>query len=312
MTHPELVIAEFMDEQVVASTSEFRVAYVPELDRPELLALLAEARGLIVRNQTSVDLDLLAAAPRLEVVGRLGVGLDNIDVEACEQRGILVKPATGANADAVAEYVIAAILVLSRGVFLSSDRVETGEWPRRDLVGMEVAGKTLGLIGAGDIARRVAARAGALGMDVVAYDPYLPSDHVTWDHIESVSLVDLVACADAVSIHVPLHDTTADMIGEAAIGAMKPTAVLVNTSRGGIIDEAALVEALRQNRLRGAALDVFATEPVTESSGRAFKDVPNLILTPHVAGVTAESNVRVSEMTMRQVVDVLNGSTQAW
>lgn len=295
----DVVIAEFMDDHAVEGLRpHFDVAYDPTLvdDRPRLIGSIAQARALIVRNRTSVDAELLDAAPNLVVVGRLGVGLDNIDLGACAQRGIAVRPATGANADAVAEYVIAAAMLTSRGAFSSTEQVASGAWPRRDLVGHEVAGRTLGLIGFGDIARRVAGRARSLGMHVVAYDPYLDPGHRAWNLADSVTFDALVSRADIISIHVPLSDETHGLIDAGVIEKMRPGASIINTSRGGIVDEDALAAALSEGHLAGAVLDVFAHEPVSAQDGARFAGVPGLILTPHIAGVTVESNERVSAM----------------
>ncbi len=307
---PDIVITEFMDESTVRSLSvDFDVAYDPALvdRRGDLLAIVDGVRGLIVRNRTVVDDELVTAAPRLQVVGRLGVGLDNIDLQACQEHSVQVKTAAGANADAVAEYVVAAVLALVRGALLSTDRVVAGEWPRTDLVGLEVAGRTLGLVGLGDISRRVATRASALGMRVWAHDPYLAADDPAWDLVENVALTHLISLSDAISIHVPLTSETAALFDREAIGSMRPSAVLVNTARGGIVDEEALVDALREHRIRGAAIDVFEHEPVDRSIGKHFENIPNLILTPHIAGVTEESNLDVSQMTADLVRSVLEG-----
>ncbi|MBM3571159.1 MAG: hydroxyacid dehydrogenase, partial [Alphaproteobacteria bacterium] len=237
----------------------------------------------------------------LEVVGRLGVGLDNIDVAACQARGITVIPATGANDVSVAEYVVAGALMLLRGAYGASARVAAGEWSRNALIGREVAGKTLGLIGFGAIAREVAQRARTLDMKIVASDPYVPGDDPAWSrlHVESRALDDLLATADVISLHVPLTDETRDLINARRFARVKPTAVLINAARGGVVDEAALAQALRDGRLAGAMLDVFAHEPLP--GGGPLADAPNLILTPHIAGVTAESNERVSALIAAKV-----------
>ncbi len=306
---PDVVVSEFMvDESLAPLRARHTVVSDPDLhaDRMGLFALVGDARALIVRNQTAVDAELLAAAPFLEVVGRLGVGLDNIDLAACEERGIAVCPAVGANAVAVAEYVIGALFVLVRGVFGAAHRVAAGEWPRLSLEGSELSGRTLGLVGYGGIAREVADRARVLGMRTVAHDPFLAADDPVWETATSADLATLFSTADAVSLHVPLSDETRGLVGTAMLDLMKPHAVLVNTSRGGVVDEDALVAALRSGSIGGAALDVFATEPVTPDSGSRFADVPNLILTPHIAGLTTESGRRVSDMTVANVLEVLS------
>lgn len=301
---PEIVICEFMDEAVAAELLEsFDMLYDPSLvdDRTALLASLADARAIIVRNRTRVDAELLDRAPHLEAIGRLGVGLDNIDLEQCKARNVSVYPATGANDLAVAEYVISAALLLLRGVWEARDEVIAGKWPRSTSMGREASGKRLGLIGFGSIARQVSNRALALGMRVSAYDPYLPQDDSAWADIESVSLHSIAESSDVVSVHVPLTDETHNLIGADFIGSMKHNAILINTARGGIVDEPALARALRSEALGGAALDVFQSEPVDAETGEIFRSIRNLMLTPHIAGVSEESNVRVSRLTAENV-----------
>ncbi len=252
---------------------------------------------------------LLGMGPKLKVVGRLGVGLDNIDVEACRARSIKVIPATGANDLSVAEYVITAALMLLRRAWLRSEEVAGGAWPRQSMMGRELAGKTMGLVGYGSIAREVAWRAHMMGMSVVAYDPFLAADHPGWQIARNVSLDAVLELADVVSLHTPLTDATRNMIDASSLTKMKPDAILVNAARGGIVDEAALADALKGNRIGGAALDVFATEPLTAEAGAKFAALPNLILTPHVAGVTEESNERVSHLIADKVLEVLGAAS---
>jgi (S)-sulfolactate dehydrogenase len=305
---PDIVITEFMDEAAVHDlAAEFDVLYDANLvDRAdELKSLAAGCRALIVRNRTQVRGELLAATTQLQAVGRLGVGLDNIDVEACKARNIAVLPATGANDVSVAEYVITGVLMLLRGAYHSSAEVAAGKWPRNKLIGREVGGRRLGLVGFGGIARETATRAAALGMEVVAYDPYLPDDHPAWTQlgVRRTTLDELLATSDAVSLHVPLTPDTRNLIDPAALGRMPKHAVLVNAARGGVVDEAALAQALRENRLGGAMLDVFENEPLP--AGNGLEGVPNLVLTPHIAGVTEESNTRVSAVTATNIRKVL-------
>ena len=239
-----IVVSEFMNEDALEPLrSVHQVVFDPRLvdDRPELLNLLGNAEAIIVRNRTQVDAEMLAAAPQLRVVGRLGVGLDNIDTAACEQRGVVVHPATGANARAVAEYVVAAAMMLFRGAYLAKANMVAGEWPRGALQGRETSGKRMGLVGYGGIARLVAERAAALGMDVVAYDPYLSSDDVAWGGVTRIEELDeLLAGSDAISLHIPLTESTRHLINADSLGTMREGAVVVNTSRGGIVDDAAL------------------------------------------------------------------------
>jgi (S)-sulfolactate dehydrogenase len=277
----------------------------PELyaDRPRLLDELRDAEAILIRNRTRVDSELIAAAPRMRVVGRLGVGLDNIDMEACAGAGIRVIPAVGGNAASVAEYVIGAMLLLVRGIFGMTGSMVAGEWPRQGhAFGHEVAGRTLGLVGYGSIARQVGRRAAALEMRVIAFDPYLEADDPVWGSVDSVDLDTLLAEADVVSLHVPLSEGTRGLIGPSALQIMKPGAILINTSRGGVVDEAALAVALRQERLGGAAVDVFASEPLGPEAAATFAGVPNLLLTPHIAGNTHEAVDRVARMIVDAVL----------
>jgi (S)-sulfolactate dehydrogenase len=212
-----------------------------------------------------------------------------------------VYPATGANDLSVAEYVITAALMLLRRAWFATARVAAGEWPRTELMGRELAGKRLGLVGYGAIARVTGRMARDLGMSVAAYDPLLPEDHPAWAGALRQSLHELLSASDVVSLHVPLTDATRNMVDSKAIAGMKHGAILVNAARGGVVDEAALCAALRSGHLGGAALDVFATEPVDATGGAQFAGLANLILTPHIAGVTEESNVRVSAVTAEAV-----------
>ncbi|GMV01794.1 MAG: hydroxyacid dehydrogenase [Burkholderiaceae bacterium] len=304
-----IVISEFMDLPAVeALRGAFDVDYAPELvdDRPGLLVRVAAADALIVRNRTRVDCEVLAAAAQLRAIGRLGVGLDNIDVAACATAGIAVFPATGANSLAVAEYVIATAMVLLRGACLSSAEVAAGQWPRaRMSQGRETAGKTLGLVGFGGIGRMTAKLAQGLGMRVIAHDPALAPDAPAWNEsgVEKRELDPLLAEADVISLHVPLVEATRNLIDAGRLARMKPDAVLINTARGGVVDEAALAEALRAGRLGGAALDVFDHEPLR--AGSPLAGAPSLILTPHVGGVTRESNARVSALIAERIGEFL-------
>lgn len=303
-----ILITEFMDEaQVARLAGEQPTRYAPDLaDRQEdIPVLMSGIRALIVRNRTQVTEALLDSAPDLKIVGRLGVGLDNIDLSACADRGIEVIPATGANTLSVAEYVVTNALVLLRGAYLSQDRMLAGEWPRSDLSGREAAGRVLGLIGFGAIAQETARLGRAMGMQVCAYDPHLPDEHSAWSEVERLDLKGVLSKADAVSLHVPLTSETRHILNSSKLALLKPDAVLINAARGGVVDEAALVAHMKSGHIAGAALDVFEVEPLTKESAAKFEGVKNLILTPHIAGVTEDSNVRVSEMIASEVLSRL-------
>ena len=304
-----IVITEFMDEPAVARLAAAHdVLYDPALvdDPPRLLREAASAEALVVRNRTQVRGDLLAALGRCRVVGRLGVGLDNIDTAACQARGLRVIPATGANALSVAEYVIASALLLLRGAYAATGAVAAGQWPRNALSnGRELSGSTLGLIGFGSIGQLTARLARGLGVNVVAFDAMLDADHPVFEElgVRCVGLDELVTASDVISLHVPLVDGTRGLFDARRIAAMKPGAVLINTARGGIVDEAALADALRSGRLGGAAIDVFAQEPL--AAAPHFQGCPNLLLTPHIAGVSRESNTRVSTLIADKLLEAL-------
>jgi (S)-sulfolactate dehydrogenase len=275
-------------------------------DRPRLLGEVSEAEAIFIRNRTRIDEELIAAATGLRVVGRLGVGLDNIDMEACARVGIRVIPAAGANAVAVAEYVIGAMLVLTRGVFDMTASMVAGDWPRQGhAFGHELMGMTLGLIGFGAIAREVANRATAFGMRIVAFDPFVPESDPVWRTATRLSFEEVLTESDVVSLHAPLSDATRNLIGESALALMKPNAVLINTSRGGTLDETAVADALRRGLISGAAIDVFESEPLGPEPASTFADVPNLLLTPHVAGNTHEAVDRVARMIVSRVLEAI-------
>lgn len=274
---PDIVISEFMDEDAVESLkAEFSVCYDPQLvDNPDaLLDQVRSARALIVRNRTQVRGELLAVASQLRVVGRLGVGLDNIDMPACAEAGVRVFPATGANSESVAEYVITGLLMLLRGAYHSNQAMLEGAWPRTQLVGREINQRHLGLVGFGGIARLVARKARALGMRVSAFDPLIPGDDPLWqaEGVEPLPLQEMLAQVDGVSLHVPLVESTRHLINADSLALMKPGAVLINSARGGVVDDGALAQALSQGRLGGALLDVFEQEPLTANN--PFKGCP--------------------------------------
>ncbi|MBA3593339.1 MAG: NAD(P)-binding domain-containing protein [Polaromonas sp.] len=298
-----------MDERAVAQlAADHDVLYDPVLvdDMPRLMTEAQRAEVLIVRNRTQVRNALLSALGRCKVVGRLGVGLDNIDVAGCEARRMRVIPASGANALSVAEYVLASAMMLLRAAYASTPAVAAGLWPRVPLSeGRETAGQTLGIIGFGVIGQTTARLAQALGMKVVAFDAMLARDAPAFAQagVQAVGLNELVANADVVTLHVPLVDTTRGLFNAARIATMKPGAILINTSRGHIVDLAAVAVALRAGRLGGAAIDVFDVEPLQPSA--MLQDCPRLLLTPHVSGLSRQANERVSFMIADKILESL-------
>jgi len=305
-----ILITEWMPAEVDRLAAAGKVTYDPALwrDRPRLFELLAGCEALVVRNQTQVNAELLAHAPHLKVVGRLGVGLDNLDLRALRERGVTVVTGGHANAISVAEYAFGAMLALARKLSAADRSTKSGGWDRATFgAGTELYGKTFGLIGLGDIGARVAKRAIAFGMHVVAHDPLITPLHFAAAefNVPLLSLDEVLRTSDFVSLHVPLLPATANLINAGRLAMMKPTAILINTSRGGIVDEAALAEALRTGRLGGAALDVRAHEPPGSSDPLAALD--NVLLTPHIAGLTTESQARVCAAVADDVLRVLRG-----
>ncbi|SFH27079.1 (S)-sulfolactate dehydrogenase [Desulfotomaculum arcticum] len=283
------------------------IIYDPDLwKKQDLPKVIQDADVLIVRNQTKVTRLLLQSAPGLKVIGRLGVGLDNIDLQAVKDRNIALVCAKNANSISVAEYVFAVMFTFARHPAEATVSVKQGYWDRKRYTGAEIYGKTLGLIGIGEIGTRIAIRANAFGMNIIGYDPFLPPyELATSDFgVKLASLEEVISCSDFISLHVPLNKSTRYLINKQVLKLAKPTAIIINSARGGVIDEKALYEALVSGKLAGAALDVLEREPPLDSS---LLELNNIILTPHIAGLTEESQIKTSVMVAREVIKVLNG-----
>jgi (S)-sulfolactate dehydrogenase len=299
-----ILITEFMDEDAVnLLKKKYDVYYDISLaeDSNSLVKLINKMKALIVRNKTLVTRELIENAPNLTCVGRLGVGLDNIDLNACEEQNITVYPALGANSHSVAEYVICASMLLLRKAYFKKNEMIAGNWPRQESSGSEVYGKTLGLIGFGDIAQKTRDLALGLGIKTVAYDPYLDKDSNVWKETKNLPLENLLSISDIISLHIPLSKETKNLIDEKKLRLIKNSSVIINTSRGGIIDENSLAKLLKENKIGGAALDVFNKEPINKVNAKKFEGLDNIILTPHIGGVTKESNERVSKMIAKKI-----------
>lgn len=308
----KIIIPETMHERAVESLRQkFDTLYDPSLveQRGKFISLVRDVDALIVRKGTQVNQTLVDVAPRLRVVGRLGVGLDNFDLAACKARNVVVIPATETVTQSVAEHVIAAAMLLLRPSFLNTTETAAGKWPRAArFKDRELAGNTLGLIGFGKIGQRTARLAGRLGVRVIAHDPLVPAEAPAWRELNvgRRGLEDLLVESDIVSLHVPLLETTNNLISRERIAMMKRGALLINAARGGLVDEHALVGSLRSGHLRGAHLDVFAEEPVRPES--IFENVPSLILTPHIAGITEDSEIRTGDFIATKVAQFLEQS----
>jgi D-3-phosphoglycerate dehydrogenase len=303
-----LLTEEILDPSIDELATRYHLVRRTDLwqDRDALLALVGEARALMVRNMTLIDRTVIDAAPHLRVIGRIGVGLDNLDLRALSERGVVVCYPPEENAVSVAEHVFALLLGFARHVPEADRSVRDGLWKRSSFIGFELAGRTMGILGLGRIGFRVAVRARAFGMRVLAYDPYLVAQHpaVTETGTELATLEEVLAQADVITCHLPLTDETRELINAERLAQMKRSAVIINTSRGTVIDEDALYLALRDGRIAGACLDVRATEPPGDSP---LHSLSNVILSPHIASWTEESLRRVVSTVSGDVDRVLRG-----
>ncbi len=300
----ENIVGEEMDRLRQSCDAVFE----PELwKEPEKLkAMIGDFRGLIVRNQTQVTRELLAAATKLEIVGRAGVGLDNVDVVAANERGIVVAFTPEQNTNSVAELAIGLMLGLARMIPAGDADTKAGGWKRQKFTGIEIQGKTLGLIGLGRIGASTAAKARALGMDIVAYDPFVDSESLKAMDLRArmLTLDEVLAQSDFVSCHLPATAETAGLFNYEKFCLMKPSAFFINTSRGEVVDEDGLLQALQEKKLAGAALDVRAKEPPAPSP---LAEMENVILMPHIGAFTHEGQRRVVTAVCRDVMAVIGG-----
>ena len=272
--------------------------------REELAALLPDYDALIVRSQVQVDAELIAAGSRLVVIGRAGVGVDNVDLEAATRAGITVVNAPTGNTIAAAEHTLALLYGVARRTAAADASVRRGEWKRAQFTGLELRGRTLGIVGLGKIGQAIADRARAMEMVVLGVDPYVSAEQAANHGVELVDFDTMLSRSDIVTVHVPLTRATKGLIGKAAIATLKPGAIVLNVARGGIVDEAAVADALASGHLAGAGIDVFDAEPPVDSP---LLTAPNTLLTPHLGASTAEAQVLVAEEVAAQVLDVLDG-----
>lgn len=285
------------------------VVLIDDSGSEEFAASLPTADALIVRSATKVTRELLASGVRLRAVGRAGVGVDNIDIVEATRRGIAVFNAPGGNTIAAAELTMALLISVARKIPAAEASVRRGEWNRAAFKGVELRGKIMGLIGAGRIGSEVATRCQAFGMEVVAYDPYLSPTRAEELNVELTGFDEVVDRADFVSLHVPLTDETRGICGPETLKRMKPTAFVVNPSRGGVVDEAALAKALHNGEIAGAALDVYEDEPLSADS--PLRDAPNLVLTPHLGASTEEAQVGVATEVAQKIRLLLETGNRA-
>ena len=276
----------------LTSDPRFELVVKPGLSGEDLTTAIAGADAVLVRSATRITRSSLARADRLRAIGRAGVGVDTIDVDAATERGIPVLTAPAGNTIAAAELTMALLLAVARRVPAADRSMKAGEWDRKSFNGFELYGKTLGLVGAGRIGGQVAKRARAFGMQVLVYDPILSAERARELDVQRVSLSDVLSRADVLSVHVPLTEATAGLIGTAQLAQMKKGAVLLNVARGGVVNEDALLAALQSKHLAGAALDVYEQEPLPRDN--ALRSLPNVVMTPHLGASTAEAQQNVA------------------
>ena len=301
-----LVTESIAEEGLAALRAAAQVDVRTDLDKAALLEVLPEYDALVVRSGTKVTAEVLAAGTKLRAVGRAGTGVDNIDVDAATRRGIIVVNAPASNSVAVAELTVGLILALARQLPQAHGSLQGGKWERNKFMGFEVRGKTLGLVGLGRIGAEVARRARGLEMDVLAYDPVVSTDRAAQIGVTLASLDEVLAQSDFLSLHVPLIDSTRNLINAARLAQMKPTAYIVNAARGGIVDEAALADALERRVIAGAAFDVFTKEPPTENP---LLGHPRVITLPHLGASTVEAQTLTGVDVAEGVIDALRGAT---
>jgi len=308
-TKPVVLLAEVLSPATIEALGpDFDVRNVDGTDRPALFAALAEADAVLVRSATKVDAEALSHAPKLKVIARAGVGLDNVDIKAATAAGVMVVNAPTSNIVSAAELTIGHIISLARRIPAANASLSSGAWKRSSFTGAELFEKTIGIIGLGRIGALVATRLNAFDMRVIAYDPYVTSARAQQLGVQLVSLDELVAQADFVTIHMPKTPETTGMIGAAQFQAMKSTAYVVNVARGGLIDEAALHDALVAGEIAGAGIDVFTSEPPAEgSTAHALLGLPNIVVTPHLGASTAEAQEKAGVSVARSVRLALGG-----
>ena len=298
-----ILITEFIDPEALKILSkDFNVIYKKDIweNSDYLKKEINKFDGIIVRNKTNLNQSILEKAANLKYIGRLGVGLDNIDTEYCKKNNIFVQPATGMNADSVAEYVISSSLSLLKKTKLINEKTQSGQWPRTSITTNELRGKILGLIGFGDIAKKVLKLINAFEVTTIAFDPFITSQEMEEHNVKKVTFENILSLADIISIHVPLNNETKYLFDKKIFQKMNNKPIIINSSRGGIINEIDLLEAYKNNYISGFALDVYEHEPVNKIFLKNITNDMNCILSPHIAGVTEESNTRVSEFIMNK------------
>ena len=302
----KILITEFINKNSLDDlNNNFEIKFDEKLweKEEELLEIIKDYDGLIVRNKTQVNKNILSNAKNLKFVGRLGVGLDNIDTEFCKSKNIHVQPATGMNADSVAEYVISSSMFLIKKIPMFHNGTVKGNWPRTTIKSAEINGKCIGIVGFGTIGKKVADYSLKNGLNVLAYDPYIKKLDDNEKNYKLSSLENVYKNADIISLHLPLTEETKNLINKSSFSKMQKQPIIINTSRGSVVNENDLIDAYDQNLISGFALDVFENEPIKKDLYERITSEMNCILTPHISGVTTESNIRVSNFIVKKAID---------
>ena len=302
----KILITEFIDKNSLDDlNNNFEIKFDEKLweKKEELLEIIKDYDGLIVRNKTQVNKNILSNAKKLKFIGRLGVGLDNIDTEFCKSKNIHVQPATGMNADSVAEYVISSSMSLIKKIPMFHNGTVKGNWPRTTIKSAEINEKCIGIVGFGTIGRKVADYSLKNGLNVLAYDPYIKKLDDNEKNYKLSSLENVFKDADIISLHLPLTEETKNLINKSSFSKMQKQPIIINTPRGSVVNENDLIDAYDQNQISGFALDVFENEPIKKDLYERITSEMNRILTPHISGVTTESNIRVSNFIVKKAID---------
>lgn len=306
MSKPVVLIAEELSPATIAVLGEqFEIRHCDGANRAELLINLASANAVLIRSATKMDAEAMAAAPNLKIIARAGVGLDNVDVPAATAAGVLVVNAPTSNIVSAAELAVSLLLAVARNVVPANLALKTGQWKRSQFGGVELQGKTVGIIGMGKIGMLVAQRLAGFDMKFVAYDPYVTTAPSGGPEIKMVALDELLAASDFVTIHIPKTPETTGLIDSVALAKMKSSAFVINAARGGVLDEDALFDALKSGTIAGAGLDVYATEPCT---GSPLFGLDNVVATPHLGASTEEAQEKAGVAVAESVVAAFAGS----
>jgi len=308
---PKILVADKTHEKAIAEAREFAEVDTDfEITPEDLISKIPEYDALVVRSRTKVTKDVIDAGKKLKIIGRVGVGLDNIDLDHAKEKKIEVVNAPTSLTVSVAELALALMFSLARHIHHADRTMREGSWNKKKYYGIELHGKTLGVVGFGRIGRELSIKASAIGMDVIAYDPYLTLEDFREANAEEAELEDLLKKSDFVSIHIPATDETKNFMNAEKFELMKPTAYLINTSRGHVVDETALVTAIKENKIKGAGLDVYENEPLPAES--ELSNLEDVVLTPHIGAGTEDAQIVAGKIVVEKIRQYLTEGKISW